>query len=822
MAKLSVSQSLQKAKKFEKRAQYHEARELYEAVLAAYPNNVRARDGLKALPAAGPDITQFSTPRQKIVEIVQQFEGGQYVHAIRNAKAIVKREPGLSVAWKVLGLANQRLENFADAEASFSRALQVEPNCFETHNNLGVVQQAQNKLDAAVASFEKSASANPRYFRAHFNLGIALREQGKFEDATAAFNQAISLNPDHAQSHYSLGSVQAELGATDKAIAAFEKAIELEPGFADAHDNLGVVFHRAGDLGAAIRHHSRAIQISPTRAQAHDNLGVVLFGQGKMKDAAESFGRAIQFDPKLVDAYCNRSRVFSELGQFEQANKDIQAALDIDPQYVPAMHEKINALEGVLSYAEALEWSEKVLQSEPDNTRLKAKTWSMSSQICAWELGERFENEMRQAEGEDAALQPWPMLTLQDAPQQHLNRSKIFGESIRLNKPSFSHEVLQSRPDRLRVGLFSPDFKDHPVAKLIAGLLRNFDRKRFEILAFSNGGNVQQLTQARIAMQVDKFVDLTEQSVDEKIALLKQNPIDIAIDLAGYTQGGCTDLLGLKVAPVQINFLGYAGSLGFDAIQYVIGDGVLMPPHSAAHYSEKVIRLPNSFMPTDDQLVVSDAPLTRSDCGLPEEGIVFCAFNKAYKIRPTEFDIWMKLLEDVEGSVLWLSGNNDLAIENLRQQAQKAGIDPQRLIVAGWVPDYASHLARLRLADMFVDTFNYNAHTTAVEALHAGLPVVTKCGQQFAARVVASLLNAVGLPELITETAHEYRELALDLAKNPEKLKTVREKLANLGPQSALFDSVQYTRDFERGLDLAYQRHLDGLPAADIDLAEAE
>ncbi|MCJ8310635.1 MAG: hypothetical protein HRU27_17050, partial [Rhizobiaceae bacterium] len=332
---------------------------------------------------------------------------------------------------------------------------------------------------------------------------------------------------------------------------------------------------------------------------------------------------------------------------------------------------------------------------------------------------------MIEAAHSDAALQPGSMLTLQDAPAEYLKRSKWFGASIIPNLPKLEPQQPVASQEKLRIGLFSPDFKDHPVARLMMGLLRHFDRSRFELIAFSSGGKKDDPMQLRVAEQVDRFMDLSGIADDKRVALLRQNRVDIAIDLAGYTQGSCSKFFALNIAPVQIQFLGYAGSLNFDAIPYVIGDKQLIPPECTDHYSERVIYLPNAFMPTDNQLAVSNKPLQRADFGLPEEGFVFCAFNKAYKIRPPEFAIWMQLLGEVEGSVLWLSGAHQLAVANLREQAARAGIDPDRLVFAGWVDDNETHLARLKLADLFIDTFNYNAHTTAAEALYVGLPLVT-------------------------------------------------------------------------------------------------
>jgi protein O-GlcNAc transferase len=298
---------------------------------------------------------------------------------------------------------------------------------------------------------------------------------------------------------------------------------------------------------------------------------------------------------------------------------------------------------------------------------------------------------------------------------------------------------------------------------------------------------------------------------DRDVALLaRQDKIDIAVDLTGYTTNSRSGIFACRAAPIQINYLGYPGTMGADFIDYIIADQNLIPTESQHFYSEKPIYMPNSYMVTDNTRPVSSIPITRLEAGLPEDGFVFCCFNNNYKISPAEFDIWMRLLTRVKGSVLWLRKSNNWSEDNFSKEAQNRGVDPSRLIFAGRKP-MDEHLARHRLADLFLDTFAFNAHTTATEALWVGLPVVTKLGQGFAARVAGSLLTAIGLPELITETEQEYEALILDLATNPERLASLKEKLAANRLSKPLFNSELFTKHLEDGYQQAYHRYFEGL-----------
>lgn len=427
--------------------------------------------------------------------------------------------------------------------------------------------------------------------------------------------------------------------------------------------------------------------------------------------------------------------------------------------------------------------------------------------MCDWSAHDEFAAAADRLGLTGDAVTPFSMLAFEDNPERQAQRSRHYAQT------SFPHDPLplpakpERQPRRLRIGYFTANFREHAMAHLMAGMLREHDRTRFEIIAYSYGAARGEEMREKVMESVDRFIDIHTMTDRAVVDLVRRDEIDIAIDLQGYTQRSRSRLFAWRLAPVQINFLGFPGTMGADFIDYIIADRIVIPEAAEQFYSEKPVCLPHSYFPTDNQQRIDGANTERRDFGLPDDGFVFCCFNQNYKIGPREFDIWMRLLGKVDGSVLWLLRSNRWVEANLRREASARGIDPARLIFAEKLPN-AEHLARHRHADLFVDTFNVNAHTTATDALWTGLPVVTKAGRQFAARVAASLLSAVGLPELITETEEEYEALVLELATAPERFAAVRSKLATNRLTEPLFDTARYTRDFEAALEGTYRQRL--------------
>jgi len=401
------------------------------------------------------------------------------------------------------------------------------------------------------------------------------------------------------------------------------------------------------------------------------------------------------------------------------------------------------------------------------------------------------------------------MLSLEDAPNHHCLRSENYAKKRFKNKKLKLSSPRLKMPKRLRVGYISPDFQEHPLSYLLTRALELHNRSHFKIYAYSCHGEDSGKMRERVENAVDVFVDIRKLSDHEAVKRIQKDGIDILIDLAGYTAGGRTNIFQYRPAPIQINYIGYPGTIGADFIDYLIADQILIPDQMQQYYKEKIIYLPNCYQPNDNTRVISDKVLTKSEMGLPDDGFVFCCFNNSYKITPTEFDIWMRLLGKVDKSVLWLLSSNKWAEKSLKEAASIRGISSDRIVFAQKLPQ-ADHLARLQLADLFLDTFNYNAGATATDALWSGLPLITKIGQGYTARMAGSILSAIGLSELIVTKEAQYEELALRLATIPGELIQIRKKLAENRLTTPLFDSELFTRHLENGYSQAYELYFEG------------
>lgn len=458
---------------------------------------------------------------------------------------------------------------------------------------------------------------------------------------------------------------------------------------------------------------------------------------------------------------------------------------------------------------EAITAYNKALAIKPDFERARVLKLHQQAHICDWGSIAKDIEILPQLGITKEHVSHFAMLSLEDAPERHQTRAEIYAKAKYPAKPLPGQVKPSQKTKRIRLGYFSTDFKEHPVAYLIAKMLEQHDRDQFEVFGYSLHGNQQSDMRQRLSQSFDNFVDV-QGMADKDIALqARKDGIDIAIDLNGYTQNHRMGIFANRPAPIQINYLGYPGTTGADFMDYIIADRFLMPEQNQKYFSEKPLYLPYTYMPTDNTRKLSQKPMSRKEEGLPDGAFVFCCFNNNYKISSAEFDIWMRLLSKVEGSVLWLRKSNAVSHLNLKNEAKKRNVHPSRLVFADRAP-MDEHLARQKLADLFVDTFAFNAHTTASEALWAGLPVITKAGDGFAARVAGSLLNAIGLPELVTTTTQGYEEVILELATNPTKLANLKDKLAINRLTQPLFNTELYTKYLENGYQKAYQNYFEG------------
>lgn len=639
---------------------------------------------------------------------------------------------------------------------------------------------------AAVAKRARALVENfPSSFALWNIVGVASAQIGQSEQAVEAFRKAARLNQNHPDTHNNMGNALREQGKLDDAVASYRRALALKPNYAEAHNNMSVALQELGRLDDAAASCQRALAFMPDYPEAHYNMGNALMEQGKLDEAVTSYRRALALRPNYANVYGNMGNALRAQGKLNDAIMCYQRALALKPDYADA----------------------------------EARLLHLHQHICDWSNADQLVGACERLGITSKVIPPFSMLSIEDDAARQMMRSQTWARETYKQLPLPLPPKPNVRPERLRIGYFSADFHNHATLYLMAGLLRDHDAARFEIFAYSYGRSKGGECRQRAEGDVEHFFDVTDMSDRAVVDLARSHALDVAIDLKGYTQHTRSGLFQSRLAPVQVNFLGYPGTMGAQFMDYIIADPTVIPTDQRRFYTESVICLPYSYQPNDDAREVAATNTTRSNFDLPEEAFVFCCFNNNYKISPKEFDIWMRLLGKIDGSVLWLLKSNKWAEQNLKNEAAACGIAPSRLVFAERLP-HAEHLARHTHADLFIDTFNYNAHTTASDALWAGLPVVTKQGQQFAARVAASLLNAVGLPELIVTTEQGYEALILDLAMNRDKLNGIREKLHTNRLSAPLFDTKRYTRNFECGLRQAYDLYFDGEAPREISVTE--
>ena len=615
---------------------------------------------------------------------------------------------------------------------------------------------------------------------APFDQALALHRQGRLAEAEKLYRKLAGRGPHGFDAQHMLGLVLLQRGALPAAAQALHRAIALNSRVAAAHNNLGTCRQRQGQLAEALASHEAALALQPGLAAAAVNRGNALAALGRQAEALASHRLALATEADSAEALYGSGLALSALG------REPEAAVAFD----------------------------RALTLRPDLPWLPGAALLSRLAVCDWDrLAERRDALLAQVARGEPAADPFLLLGLVDAPGLHRQAAAIYAAR---------HDPVRAAPppvagERIRLGYFSADFHDHATAHLVADLLERHDRSRFEVTGFHFGPARDGAMRRRLRAAFDRFVDLDGLDDQAAAARARQVPLDIAVDLKGYTLGARPGILAARAAPVQVNWLGYPGTMAAAWLDYLIGDATVTPAAAQPLYRECLVRLPHSYQPNDRHRAIGAEIPGRAACGLPPEGFVFCCFNNSWKLLPEQFGAWMRLLHAVPGSVLWLLDSGAALQANLRREAVARGIAPARLVFAPRVP-LPQHLARHAVADLFLDTLPYNAHTTASDALWAGLPVLTRPGEAFAGRVAASLLRAVGLAELVVETATEYEALALALARDPARLAALRQRLALNRATAPLFDTDRFAQHLEAAFTAMVQRQRAGLPPAPFEV----
>lgn len=749
--------------------------------------------------------------------IAQQI--GDVAVAIELIEHAIELDPRNASFHCNLGNALMAAGQLEPAEASYRRALAQKQDFPLAHFNLATLYKRLGRICEAVSSYDTAIQLNPEFVEAHYNRTLIFQEQRDWATAIAGYHRTLQLRPTHADAWNNLGLALKEQGSLPESVECHRRAILLRPDYAEAFNNLGVAYRELRETNRALECYSQAIQLKPDYAVAFNNLGNVLVALGRPADGVTFLKRAIELQPSFAEAYANLGSALQDLRRLNEAADMLRASLQLRPDDPLALQSLGNAVRDGGDSTEAIACYRRTLELKPDCLSALGQLIHQLQHQCTWdEIPSLTDRAIETICGPtavmtDSPMSPFAFLTMPVATssqQQQQCARRWAADCTKAAIRTDDRPASRSATDgRIRIGYLSADFRAHPVADLIVELFESHDSSRFATRAYSYGPDDGSAMRQRIATAFDSFVDLKDASLADCVDKIRQDQIDILVDLTGYTQHARTQVLASRPAPIQVNYLGYPGTMAADFIDYILVDPFIVPPDRQPFYDEKLVHLPGCYQVNDTKRNIAPVTPTRQDVGLPDTGFVFCSFNSNYKITPPVFDVWMQLLREVPDSVLWLLESNRQAPVNLRREAQRRDVAAERLVFA---PRRAlpEHLARHRLADLFLDTFPVNAHTTASDALWAGLPVLTLSGETFVSRVAGSLLQTIGLPELITTSLDEYASKALQLARDPATLTAIRHRLNENRSTSPLFDIRRSTRAIEQAYEMMHAARLSG------------
>jgi protein O-GlcNAc transferase len=803
---------------------YAQAIEIDPTNLVAYCNSAVALGALKQFEAAlarydqaialKPDFAESHFNRGNVLWNLKRLDA-----ALASFRQAIALDPEYAEGYLACGQVLRDLKQWEAARASYDQAIGLVEDYEQAHFHRGNALYELKQWEAALASYDRAIELNPNYHQAYSNRGLVLYELRQWDAAIASCASAIALKPDYAEAHFNRGNALYELKQWDAALASYDQTIALKPDYAEAYSNRGMVLKDLNQLEAALASYSQAIALKPDYAEGYSNRGIVLKELNQLEAALASYSQAIVLKPDYAEAYSNRGNALMKLMQLRAALASYNQAIALKPDYAEGYSNRGHALKELRQLDAALADYAHALELQPDQKWLYGHWLLTKMLLCDWrDLESAMARMASKIERAERATQPFAVVTLADHPALQRRAAEIWVKETCPASLALPPIARRTRRDKIRLGYYSADFHGHATAFLAAQLFEKHDRERFHVFAFSFGPDAQDAMRTRLSSAFDEFIDVHAKTPREIALLSRELEIDIAVDLKGYTQNCRPEIFAHRPAPIQVSYLGYPGTLAASYIDYIIADRIVIPEQSRRFYEERVVYLSNSYQVNDRTRRIADRAFSRAELGLPPLGFVFCCFNSAYKITPRVFDSWMRIMRRVEGSVLWLLKDSDTAANNLRKEAQARGVNEARVIFAERMP-LVDHLARHRAADLFLDTLPCNAHTTTSDALWAGLPVLTRAGESFAARVAASLLNAVGLSELITTTVEQYEAIAVALATDPARLALLKDKLNENRLTTPLFDCELFTRDLEQAFMQIYERYQQGLSAMDLDLS---
>jgi predicted O-linked N-acetylglucosamine transferase (SPINDLY family) len=735
----------------------------------------------------------------------------------------------------------QRAGRLSEAAEIYAQLLRSEPRHFDALHGLGIIRYQTGRLEEAERLIGEAAKVNPNAANAFYNRACLLQRLNRLDEALACFDRAVTIKPDYIEALVNRSMVLASLNRHDAALASLDAVVALKPNIAEAWNNRGAALFALGRIDDALASYDRATILKPEYAEAWKNRAVALLMLQRIDDAVAAFDRASALAPRDPEIQRRRADLLFQLNRHKDAARGYEAYLALKPDDGPAWNRRGSALQQERRRSDALACYDKAIALAPGDMGARLNRANLYFEMerfeeaandyqavrdgdpncpayvtgymtlcrlhgCDWSaLDEERTRIAALVEAGQFVLDPIGNIVLFESPAKQAQFARIWATQKYPAAPVSLWNGEAYRHDKIRVAYLSADFRTHATALLMAGVFEAHDRARFEVTAISFGADDKSPMRGRLEAGFDRFIDVRTVGDAEVARQLRAAEADIVVDLKGYTQEGRPGILAHRPAPIQAQYLGYPGTMAADYYDYVIADETVIPKEHRPFFTEQIVYLPDTYQCNDSKRAIAPRSPTRAELGLPENGFVFCCFNNNQKILPQMFDIWMRILRQVDNSVLWLLQDNLAVVRNLSREAIARGIAPERLVFARrCMPP--EHLARQRLADLFLDTLPYNAHTTCSDALWVGLPVLTVLGGSFAGRVAASLLSAVGVPELVAGSLEEYEALALKLARDRAALAAIREKVSRNRNTHALFDTARFTRNLEAAYLTMWER----------------
>jgi len=727
-------------------------------------------------------------------------ETGDQSQAVLNYKKALLLKPDYAEAAYNMGSVLLINGHLSEAVSWYQKAVQIKPDYVDAYSNLAAGYNKQNRPDEALICCQKALQINPNCAAALNNMGNAFMARDKQNEAIACFQKSISIDPANPEAYSNMGNAFHDMGSSEEAIASYQNALRLNPAYGEAYNNMGIVFREQGKLNEAMFSYQKTMQMKPGDPEAYHNMGNVFKDTGQLNNAISMYQQAIALNSELIDSYLNMGVALEEQGRSDQAINCYLKALNINPEYPKAHSHLVHQLQHVCTWQELEGFAAKL-----DELTQKALD------------GGRKPDEM-------------PFLNLVRHSDLSLNykvarawsdeiTSRMSGISQFYPVGSGAVSIKTLKKNKITVGYLSNNFKNHPTAHLIQGMFPHYNRDEFDIFCYSYGENDKSSYRIKIEKECDRFIDLRTLSHADAAGRIHDDHVDILVDLVGYMKANRLSIPALRPAPIQVRWLGLAGTTGADFFDYLITDAIVTPEEHASFYSEFLVHMPHCYQINDNSQAIPNKDLKKTEVGLTKDSFIFCCFSSCYKFDPVMFDSWMKILKQVPRSVLWLIGGSKTAEKNLKHEAEDCGIGCERLVFAKKLPR-EEHLARLRFADLSLDTRIVNGAITTSDALWSGVPVVTLQGTHFASRMSSSILSTVGLPEMVTHSLVDYEALAIRLAKQPNELHATRQKLFQNRLTMPLFDTPRFVRHLEIAFKKMWGIYVSGDSPSPIKVKE--